>query len=868
MQTFEQEGRVIVDVANLGSSNKNIIIHILHVDDDATILEISKLLLMEMGNFEIDHACCVDEAFKKLLTGKYDVVISDYEMPQKNGLHFLTELRKQNNNIPFILFTGKGREEVAIKALNLGADGYYNKQGNPETVYGELAHGIKMSVEHWKSKQQLIDRELKYQNIFNNSEVGMFRTKLDGSEILDFNEKYQSIFGLTREEMQGKHSTSFWADPLKRQEMVRLLQANGQVKDFECKMLHKQLGIRNCLTSLKFYPEQGIIEGTIIDISERKEAEEKLKESEKKYQATFESSMDALMLLDEKGFFDCNKATLGLFGCRSVGEFTKFHPADLSPPTQPDGTPSMDAAMSHIQKAFQTGTDNFFWIHKRTDGTIFPADVLLTRMPLKGQEVLQASVRDVTARKQQEGEIESLAKFPSENPNPVFRIDGKGKILYGNDAGAFLLTVWNSKVTQYAPEKIIKRVSEALAFDKRIELEETFGDKTFSLMLTPIPKEGYVNIYANDITEQKKVEAAIKFQTDLLNHVGQAIMMVDDNRTIRFWNKAAEKLYGYSEKQAVGHQVTEIIGVTSPAEPDEVAKRLKAGESWSTEILTKKRDGSLVPVILNRTPIYNENKEFIGAASVTTDITLQKNTEADLMFSLETLASSLDKIQELNEKLRVVGGLTRHDARNKLSAVTGYAYIIKKKHGDQTDIVEGLGKIEQAVKETVRIFDFAKMYEQIGSEELTYVNVKEKLNEAVALFSGPTPIIMNECYGLTVLADSFLRQMLYNFIDNTIKYGKKTTTIKVYFEIANQDCINLFYEDDGVGVPFENKPHLFKEGFSTGGSTGFGLFSTKKMIDVYGWTITEIGEPEKGVKFKITIPKLNKNGNENFQIAH
>ena len=98
---------------------------------------------MDMGDFEIDTACCVDEAFKKLSTGKYDVVISDYEMPQKNGLDFLKELREQKNDIAFIIFTGRGREDVAVQALNLGADCYLNKNGSPEAVYGELSHAIK-----------------------------------------------------------------------------------------------------------------------------------------------------------------------------------------------------------------------------------------------------------------------------------------------------------------------------------------------------------------------------------------------------------------------------------------------------------------------------------------------------------------------------------------------------------------------------------------------------------------------------------------------------------------------------------------------------------------------------------------------------
>jgi signal transduction histidine kinase len=214
----------------------------------------------------------------------------------------------------------------------------------------------------------------------------------------------------------------------------------------------------------------------------------------------------------------------------------------------------------------------------------------------------------------------------------------------------------------------------------------------------------------------------------------------------------------------------------------------------------------------------------------------------------------------------VVGSLTRHDVRNKLSAVTGYAYLLKKKHVDQTDIVDGLSKMEQAVKDSMKIFDFAKLYEQIGAEDLTYINVEEKLIEAKTLFSGPIPTIINECHGLNVLADSFLRQLFYNFIDNTRKYGKKTTTIHVYFETTNSDSIKLVYEDDGLGISIENKLRLFCEGFSTGGSTGFGLFLIKKMIEVYGWKIEEIGEPGKGVKFVMTIPKLNKNGQENHQI--
>jgi PAS domain S-box-containing protein len=422
-----------------------------------------------------------------------------------------------------------------------------------------------------------------------------------------------------------------------------------------------------------------------------------------------------------------------------------------------------------------------------------------------------------------------------------------------------------------SPEKIInelkqgkKWIGETTHYNKNNQ--EVIVESNWSATLDS--QGGIVEILESnvDITERKKAEDAIKFQADLLNKVGQAIIMADKDKTIRFWNKAAEKLYGWSEEQALGRKANELLGSARPEEVGIVTKRLKTGESWSTEVLAKNKDGSAVPVILNRTPIYNKDGEYVGAASITTDISVQKQTQSDLTYSLDSLSNSLDKIQDLNEKLRVVGGLTRHDVRNKLSTITGYAYILKKKHSDQLDVVEGLGKMEQAVQEIVKILDFAKMYEQIGVEELTYVNIEETINEARSLFSGLNTVIINDCHGIKLLADSFLRQLFFNLIDNTRKYGQKTTTIRIYFQ-KDDDNLKLIYQDDGVGVSFENKPRLFQEGFSTGSSTGFGLFLIKKMIDVYGWCIQENGVPGEGAKFIFTIPKLNKNCRENFQMT-
>lgn len=148
------------------------------------------------------------------------------------------------------------------------------------------------------------------------------------------------------------------------------------------------------------------------DISERIRAYEELRQSETKLRTLYDSTSDAVMLLNKKGFFDCNKSTLKIFGCATQEEFCAMHPADLSPTRQPCGTDSMELANQRITAAMDKGSHHFEWVHKRVDtGNSFPAEVLLSAMHLDGELVLQAVVRDITKRKEAEEEIRRLAFY-------------------------------------------------------------------------------------------------------------------------------------------------------------------------------------------------------------------------------------------------------------------------------------------------------------------------------------------------------------------------------------------------------------------------------------------------------------------------
>ena len=127
-------------------------IRVLHVDDDSCILRISKLILELTGAYQVETASSVEEAFDKMGKVEYDVVVSDYHMPEKNGLQFLKELREKGNRISFVLFSGEDRDEIKLEALSFGADGYFNKIGSPETVYRELSMGIESAIERARTE--------------------------------------------------------------------------------------------------------------------------------------------------------------------------------------------------------------------------------------------------------------------------------------------------------------------------------------------------------------------------------------------------------------------------------------------------------------------------------------------------------------------------------------------------------------------------------------------------------------------------------------------------------------------------------------------------------------------------------------------
>lgn len=470
------------------------VIRVLHVDDDRFFLKVAKECLEMQGPFHVDMVSSVEEALEKLKKKQYDIVISEYKMPGKDGLEFLKELRQSGDTIPFVIFTGKGGEEVAINALNLGADGYFNKSGAPESVYGELMHGLRRIVKKRKATDALGESEKNARALFNLM-VDPVAIVDDRGKILEVTQKVEEITGYTREELVGKN-------------FFRLLIASAETKP-----------------------------------------------------------------------------------------------------------------------------------------------VMLRNLP----------------------------------------------------------------------------------------------------------------------------------------------------------------------KQMLGTQIS----------PCEVEMLTKDGEKLAYEISAAKIDFKRKP--------------------------------ADILVFRDISAR-----KRLEEKLRVVGSLTRHDVRNKLTVIAGNSYLLRQRLAGDPRVLRHLEDIDAAVRQVERIFDFARTYEKLGTEELTYVDTKQILKEVESLFSDLKGIeIVNDCNGVTVLADSLLNQVFYNLIDNSLKYGKKIKRIRVHYDDEGNQ-LKLIYKDDGVGISDNMRSSLFKEGGGKG--TGYGLFMVRRICEVYGWAIEETGKQGKGVQFTMTIPRKNRAGKTLYKI--
>ncbi|MEP7053990.1 MAG: EAL domain-containing protein [Actinomycetota bacterium] len=136
-----------------------------------------------------------------------------------------------------------------------------------------------------------------------------------------------------------------------------------------------------------------------------------------------------------------------------------------------------------------------------------------------------------------------------------------------------------------------------------------------------------VVVAMRDITDRLAAEDKSRFQAALLAAVGQAVIVSDLEGRIIFWNPAAEELYGWTEAEAVGRSVVDLVPAESAVQATEIMAALTAGESWTGDFLVRRRDGTTFSVLVTDTPVFDDKGEFVAIIGVSTDITERRKSE-------------------------------------------------------------------------------------------------------------------------------------------------------------------------------------------------------------------------------------------------
>jgi len=216
----------------------------------------------------------------------------------------------------------------------------------------------------------------------------------------------------------------------------------------------------------------------------------------------------------------------------------------------------------------------------------------------------------------------------------------------------------------------------------------------------------------------------------------------------------------------------------------------------------------------------------------------------------KTISELTKKVAFLEKKLGIVGSVTRHDVLNQLTAIVGYNELLGMTLEDPKN-KSFLEKEKFALDKIQRQFRFAKDYQNIAVDLPSWQNIRTLVNRVSEDFDVKKVSIRADTGAVSMLADPLLDRVFHHLFDNALRYGGTVTEMRVSLQQTGPSGL-LLVESNGTGIPASEKEKIFDRGYDKG--AGWGLFLAREILAVTGMTITETGEPGKGVRFVITLP--------------
>jgi PAS domain S-box-containing protein len=356
--------------------------------------------------------------------------------------------------------------------------------------------------------------------------------------------------------------------------------------------------------------------------------------------------------------------------------------------------------------------------------------------------------------------------------------------------------------------------------------------------------------------------------SQMLNLSSDLLLVLDQNLVINQVNEPFIKLFGLSPDTLIGLPVTRspFMPYLSDNNVSLISEAARGTEHCHIDRIEINGQGyffkfKLIPLV------FDQGGQ--GLAVILEDITelkkyqqhleqLVEDRTLELKITNEHLVKEIDErrkvenaLHQINAKLNLVSSIARHDILNRLTVIYGIISLLQQGISDPK-FVGYLKKAEESAIAIKRQIEFTRDYKNMGLEKADWQDVKDSLRQSCETvdLKGVSLDIFSE--NLEIFADPWLRKVFSNLIDNTLRYAEHVTKISVSFR-ESENGLDLFFEDNGVGIPFDEKEKIFERGY--GKNIGYGLFMVREILAITELTIRETGEPGKGARYEIHVPK-------------
>ena len=281
--------------------------------------------------------------------------------------------------------------------------------------------------------------------------------------------------------------------------------------------------------------------------------------------------------------------------------------------------PLLNNEVKHIQ---------FESVHLRKNGTTYPVDVRLQLSDSNDDSVFYAIIVDITERLKANEEIETLAKFPQENPSPVIRVDKELQLIYANPASQDIITNWTHNTLMRAPASWKNLVHKCLSKNEVHEIEEVIGDQIYHWLLSPSSDKIFVNCYARNITKQREAEKGLRQAGQVFDNSVEAIMITDNDSKITRVNPAFHFITGYTDAEVLGKNPSFLqSGKHNKAFFIDMWMSLEKEKRWQGEIWNRRSNGELYPAYMTISAVIDESKNITDYIAIFADISERKRAQ-------------------------------------------------------------------------------------------------------------------------------------------------------------------------------------------------------------------------------------------------